>query len=138
VQRHVHIHSSATGWVHSGTWWWWWWGGGVYAAAASGFRALPCCGSQCTGTQGEVELAAWMSYSGACNAVRQAEPGSANIPSPPRRETRERELLTAYGQLGDANEVLNERAVAVMKRMSDKLGGRDFLQVELALSTSVS
>ena len=45
-----------------------------------------------------------------------------------RREARERELLSAYGQLGDANEVLNERAVAVMKRMSDKLTGRDFLQ----------
>ena len=52
------------------------------------------------------------------------------MPSPPRRDTRERELLSAYGQLGDANEVLNERAVAVMKRMSDKLGGRDFLQVK--------
>ena len=52
------------------------------------------------------------------------------MPSPPRRDTRERELLSAYGQLGDANEVLNERAVAVMKRMSDKLTGRDFLQVE--------
>ena len=51
------------------------------------------------------------------------------MPSPPRRDTRERELLSAYGQLGDANEVLNERAVAVMKRMSDKLTGRDFLQV---------
>lgn len=50
------------------------------------------------------------------------------MPSPPRREARERELLAAYGQLGDANEVLNERAVAVMKRMSDKLTGRDFLQ----------
>ncbi len=30
---------------------------------------------------------------------------------------------------GGANEVLNERAVAVMKRMSDKLTGRDFMQV---------
>lgn len=50
------------------------------------------------------------------------------VPSLPRREARERELLNAYGQLGDANEVLNERAVAVMKRMSDKLTGRDFLQ----------
>lgn len=49
-------------------------------------------------------------------------------PSLPRREARERELLNAYGQLGDANEVLNERAVAVMKRMSDKLTGRDFSQ----------
>ena len=64
---------------------------------------------------------------GARCAVR--EPGSADMPSPPRRDTRERELLSAYGQLGDANEVLNERAVAVMKRMSDKLTGRDFLQV---------
>lgn len=30
----------------------------------------------------------------------------------------------------DANEVLNERAVAVMKRMSDKLTGRDFSAVD--------
>ena len=29
--------------------------------------------------------------------------------------------------LQDANEVLNERAVTVMKRMSDKLNGKDFL-----------
>jgi len=50
------------------------------------------------------------------------------MPSPNGREARERELLAAYGQLGDANEVLNERAVAVMKRMSDKLTGKDFLQ----------
>lgn len=84
----------------------------------------------------------------------------------PRRDMRERELLTAYGQLGDASEVLrgaaaagsavcmhvrvrlpaglggalttcaaqvlNERAVTVMKRMSDKLTGRDFLADGLA------
>lgn len=55
-------------------------------------------------------------------------PDPNEVPSLPRREARERELLNAYGQLGDANEVLNERAVAVMKRMSDKLTGRDFLQ----------
>lgn len=103
---------------------------GHYAAAASILRALPWCGSKCSETQVEVDLAAWVSYSGGHAAVRQAEPGSADMPSPPRRETRERELLSAYGQLGDANEVLNERAVAVMKRMSDKLGGRDFLQVK--------
>ena len=30
--------------------------------------------------------------------------------------------------MGDANEVLNERAVTVMRRMSDKLTGRDFMQ----------
>ncbi|PWZ19657.1 Serine/threonine-protein kinase TOR [Zea mays] len=44
----------------------------------------------------------------------------------PQRGARERELLQAVNQLGDANEVLNERAVAVMARMSDKLTGRDF------------
>lgn len=32
----------------------------------------------------------------------------------------------AVNQLGDANEVLNERTVAVMARMSHKLTGRDF------------
>lgn len=34
--------------------------------------------------------------------------------------------MQAVNQLGDANEVLNERAVAVMARMSNKLTGRDF------------
>jgi serine/threonine-protein kinase mTOR len=34
--------------------------------------------------------------------------------------------MQAVNQLGDANEVLNERAVAVMARMSHKLTGRDF------------
>ena len=65
------------------------------------------------------------STSGAGSKV-PSDPNEA--PSLPRREARERELLNAYGQLGDANEVLNERAVAVMKRMSDKLTGRDFSQ----------
>ncbi|KAL8151366.1 LOW QUALITY PROTEIN: hypothetical protein V2J09_021174 [Rumex salicifolius] len=44
----------------------------------------------------------------------------------PQRGVRERELLQAVHQLGDANEVLNERAVIVMARMSNKLTGRDF------------
>lgn len=46
-------------------------------------------------------------------------------PSPPRRELTRDQVLAAYGGIGDANEVLNERAVAVMRRMSDKLTGRD-------------
>ncbi|GLC61314.1 hypothetical protein PLESTB_001742500 [Pleodorina starrii] len=53
-----------------------------------------------------------------------ADPGA--MPSPPRREAREKELKDALVQLGDANEVLNTRAVEVMKRMSDKLMGRDY------------
>ncbi|KAL3814338.1 hypothetical protein ACJIZ3_015606 [Penstemon smallii] len=44
----------------------------------------------------------------------------------PQRADREKELLQAVHQLGDANEVLNERAVVVMARMSNKLTGRDF------------
>ncbi|KAJ0981872.1 hypothetical protein J5N97_010127 [Dioscorea zingiberensis] len=44
----------------------------------------------------------------------------------PLRGAREKELLQAVNQLGDANEVLNERAVLVMARMSNKLTGRDF------------
>ena len=35
-------------------------------------------------------------------------------------------FMQAVNQLGDANEVLNERAVVVMARMSNKLTGRDF------------
>ena len=49
----------------------------------------------------------------------------------PRREAREKELHIALDgliEMGDANEVLNERAVTVMRRMSDKLTGRDFMQ----------
>lgn len=43
--------------------------------------------------------------------------------SPPRRDLTREQVLAAYG---DASEVLNERAVAVMERMSAKLTGRDF------------
>ncbi|KAK8706593.1 hypothetical protein V6N13_050151 [Hibiscus sabdariffa] len=35
-------------------------------------------------------------------------------------------MMEAVNQVGDANEVLNERAVVVMARMSNKLTGRDF------------
>ncbi|CAM8904260.1 unnamed protein product [Rhodiola kirilowii] len=45
---------------------------------------------------------------------------------PQPRGARERVTLQAVNQLGDANEVLNERAVVVMARMSNKLTGRDF------------
>ncbi|XP_065870624.1 serine/threonine-protein kinase TOR isoform X2 [Euphorbia lathyris] len=53
----------------------------------------------------------------------------------PQRGAREREILQAVNQLGDANEVLNERAVVVMARMSHKLTGRDFSPSSL-ISTS--
>jgi FKBP12-rapamycin complex-associated protein len=48
------------------------------------------------------------------------------LPSPPRRDLTREQVLAAYGIQGDASEVLNERAVAVMERMSAKLTGRDF------------
>ncbi|KAK6945935.1 Phosphatidylinositol 3-/4-kinase, catalytic domain [Dillenia turbinata] len=55
----------------------------------------------------------------------------------PQRGARERELLQAVNQLGDANEVLNERAVVVMARMSNKLTGRDFSTCSSVLSSSI-
>jgi FKBP12-rapamycin complex-associated protein len=58
--------------------------------------------------------------------------GISNLPSPPQRGVRERELLQAVGQLGDANEVLNERAVTVMERMKKKLTGHDFMPTNTA------
>ncbi|GAB4853400.1 hypothetical protein Ancab_017578 [Ancistrocladus abbreviatus] len=60
--------------------------------------------------------------------VVNGEESAANLPHP-QRAARERELLQAVHQLGDANEVLNERAVIVMARMSNKLTGRDFSTV---------
>ncbi|KAJ6794172.1 serine/threonine-protein kinase TOR [Iris pallida] len=51
---------------------------------------------------------------------------SPPIRAPSTCGARERELIQAVNQLGDANEVLNERAVVVMSRMSNKLTGRDF------------
>jgi len=41
------------------------------------------------------------------------------MPSLPPRDKRERELLSAYGQLSEANIVRNEDTIAGMKRMSD-------------------
>ncbi|KAF5936989.1 hypothetical protein HYC85_024495 [Camellia sinensis] len=51
----------------------------------------------------------------------------------PQRGARERKQLQAVNQLGDANGVLNECAVVVMARMSNKLTGHDF-----STSSSVS
>ncbi|XP_065011249.1 serine/threonine-protein kinase TOR [Musa acuminata AAA Group] len=58
--------------------------------------------------------------------VVNSEESALNKELPQPRGARERELLQAVNQLGDANEVLNERAVVVMARMSNKLTGRDF------------
>ncbi|PKA52215.1 Serine/threonine-protein kinase TOR [Apostasia shenzhenica] len=58
--------------------------------------------------------------------VNSDEPVPSRELVQPLRGARERELLQAVNQLGDPNEVLNERAVAVMARMSNKLTGRDF------------
>ncbi|KAL2490207.1 Serine/threonine-protein kinase TOR [Abeliophyllum distichum] len=55
----------------------------------------------------------------------------------PQRGARERELLQAVNQLGGANEVLNERAVVVMARMSNKLTGHDFSPYSSLPSSSV-
>ncbi|XP_042061524.1 serine/threonine-protein kinase TOR-like [Salvia splendens] len=62
-------------------------------------------------------------------AVNEEESISNREMLQPQRGVRERELLQAVNQLGDANEVLNERAVVVMARMSNKLTGRDFSSI---------
>uniref|UniRef100_A0ACD5YBT4 Uncharacterized protein n=1 Tax=Avena sativa TaxID=4498 RepID=A0ACD5YBT4_AVESA len=61
------------------------------------------------------------------NAVVSSEEAAPNeeLMQPPRGAL-QKELLQAVNQPGDANEVLNERAVAVVARMSHKLTGRDF------------
>ncbi|KAF5809368.1 putative non-specific serine/threonine protein kinase [Helianthus annuus] len=58
--------------------------------------------------------------------VVNGEEAATNHALQPQRGARERELLQAVHQLGDANEVLNELAVVVMARMNNKLTGRDF------------
>ncbi|KAM6558952.1 hypothetical protein CsatA_028191 [Cannabis sativa] len=68
-------------------------------------------------------------------AVVNSEESPANGDMP-QRGVRERELLQAVNQLGDANEVLNERAVVVMARMSNKLTGRDFSTCSSVSSTN--
>eukprot|EP00884_Botryococcus_braunii_P019425 jgi/Botrbrau1/6166/Bobra.0344s0007.1 len=51
------------------------------------------------------------------------------LPNLPIRGQREQDILQNIQNMeGNPNEVLNERAVAVMQRMSDKLTGRDFVQ----------
>ncbi|KAL5560921.1 hypothetical protein UlMin_030668 [Ulmus minor] len=69
-------------------------------------------------------------------AVNAEEPPPKDLQQPPRG-ARERELLQAVNQLGDANEVLNERAVVVMARMSNKLTGRDFSTFSSASPNSI-
>lgn len=52
-----------------------------------------------------------------------AAPDGELPPSPPMRESSRQEALASVP--GDAAEALNERAVVVMKRLSEKLTGRD-------------
>ncbi|CAN6449978.1 unnamed protein product [Victoria cruziana] len=63
---------------------------------------------------------------------------TGELPPQPQRGAREREILQAVNQLGDANEVLNERAVHVMSRMSNKLTGKDFSSGSSLASTTSS
>jgi len=83
------------------------------ASAAEGFPVTGDIGA----AVGTVEAA----MGGAGGAAQENE-----IPSPPRREATREKIMAAYGAAaGDANAELNDRAVQVMKRMGDKLTGRD-------------
>ncbi len=81
---------------------------------------LCACACSCSTENGEGNTSLLSAGQGSAAAN-----GGPAMPEPPRRETREKELREALHQMGDANEVLNSRAVAVMQRMSDKLMGRD-------------
>ncbi|XP_004292060.1 PREDICTED: serine/threonine-protein kinase TOR [Fragaria vesca subsp. vesca] len=85
----------------------------------------------------EVPQVATLANSHAPPVVEAEEPTPARELLQPQRGARERELLQAVNQLGDANEVLNERAVVVMARMSNKLTGRDFSTSSSVSSSSI-
>lgn len=68
----------------------------------------------------------------AAPAVGGAAAAGATTGSPPRGNLQARE---AIGHMEDAAGALNERAVAVMKRMKDKLMGRDYVIDGMALPT---
>jgi hypothetical protein len=113
-------------------------GGGSEAAAAVGGAvaasvAAAAAAAAVTASSGaeaeEAGSSAAAAVAAAAAAALQAPGVPADLrtgpPSPPRRDLTREQVLAAYGGIGDATEVLNERAVAVMKRMSDKLTGRD-------------
>ncbi|XP_062021485.1 serine/threonine-protein kinase TOR [Rosa rugosa] len=85
----------------------------------------------------EVPQVAMLANSHVPPVVDAEEPAPARELPQPQRGARERELLQAVNQLGDANEVLNERAVVVMARMSNKLTGRDFSTSSSVSSSSI-
>ncbi|KAM5549808.1 serine/threonine-protein kinase TOR [Rosa sericea] len=85
----------------------------------------------------EVPQVAMLANSHVPPVVEAEEPAPARELPQPQRGARERELLQAVNQLGDANEVLNERAVVVMARMSNKLTGRDFSTSSSVSSSSI-
>lgn len=88
-------------------------GAGGHAPDAGGAAAA-------SGSEGEGAAS-----SGAPPAAAQPVDLRTGAPSPPRQVLTREQVMAAFGGIGDATEVLNERAVAVMKRMSDKLTGRD-------------
>ncbi|KAK1282825.1 Serine/threonine-protein kinase TOR [Acorus calamus] len=69
--------------------------------------------------------------------VNSEEPVANRELPQPQRGARERELLQAVNQLGDANEVLYDRAMLVMDRMKNKLTGRDFPSGSSASDVSI-
>lgn len=56
--------------------------------------------------------------------------------SRPLYGARKKELLQAINQLGDANEVLNERVMLCMERIRNNVTGRDFSSRSLASGAS--
>jgi FKBP12-rapamycin complex-associated protein len=102
-------------------------GSGAAAAAAA---ASTVASAAVAAVIGSLSTGGGMAAAAAAAAAAEgtaAAPAPTDVlaPSPPQRAARERELRDVLGALGDANEVLNERAVSVMRRMAAKLTGRD-------------
>ncbi|XP_068316986.1 serine/threonine-protein kinase TOR-like [Pyrus communis] len=85
----------------------------------------------------EVPQMSMLGNSNVTPVVGAEEPAQHRELRQPQRGARERELLQAVNQLGDANEVLNELAVVVMARMKSKLTGRDFSASSSVSSSSI-
>ncbi|KAJ0103473.1 hypothetical protein Patl1_04058 [Pistacia atlantica] len=107
-------------------------------AAVNGYFHSVACAAHATGVDDSLQdilrlLTLWFNHGATADVQIALQKGFAHVNINTwllYRElvhrVRERELLQAVNQLGDANEVLNERAVVVMARMSHKLTGRDF------------
>ena len=64
-------------------------------------------------------------------------PAAPEAAAPANRSQSEKDLMDVVGNMGAATEALNERAVQVMQRLSDKLTGRDGQDGDISVQAQV-